>query len=162
MEQFYVQKVKDLEKNKRELEEKLNVKIKIEGKKVSIEGEALEEYDATLVFEAIEFGFSPKKALSLINEEVIFKVVHIKSHTNRNLKAVVARLVGTKGKTKRTISDIADCEILIKDTEVGIIGYVEDVANVEQAIINIIKGSKQANMYRYLERMNRTKKEYRT
>ena len=158
MEYHYIERMKDVKKHQPELEKKLRVKIKIEGKKVFFKGAAIDEYDAGLVFDAIAFGFSLKKALALKDEEMIFRIIHIKTHTKRNLGAVLARLIGTRGKTKKTISEISGCEVLIKDSEVGIICDAENVENVEQAIINIIKGSKQANMYRYLERMNRAKK----
>lgn len=158
MEYYYIEKIGNVKKHQAEIEKKLNVKLKIDEKKVFVEGNALSEYDAGIVLEAIAFGFSPRKALALKDEEMIFRIIHIKSHTKRNLKAVLARLIGTKGKTKKTISEITGCEVLIKDSEVGIICGAEDVDNVEQAIINIIRGSKQANMYRYLERMNRAKK----
>ena len=159
MEEFFIKNIQDVLNNKEKLEKKLNVKLKIYGKKVSFEGDSLNEFESSLVFEAISFGFSVRIALFLIDEENSFKVVHIKEHTRRKLKDIVARLAGTEGKTKRTLADIADCHIVITDSEVGIIGQVEDVINTETAIINLIKGSKQGNMYRYLERMNRAKKE---
>ena len=159
MEEFFVKNISDVLKNRDKLERKLNVKLKIYGKKVIIEGESLSEYESSLVFRAISFGFSVKIALLLLDEENSFKVVHIRGHTRRKLKDVQARLIGTEGKTKRILADIANCFIVINEGEVGVIGGVEDVENTETAIINLIKGSKQTNMYRYLERMNRIKKE---
>ncbi len=159
MEEVYVKKIKDIKKNKDEVERKLNVKLTIVGNKISYEGDSIDEYEASLVFEAISFGFSVRVALNLKIEENTFKVVHIKDHTKRKLKDIKSRLIGTQGKTRRIISDISNCYVLINESDVGIIGYVEDVENASTAIISLIKGSKQANMYQYLERMNRTKKE---
>ncbi len=159
MEEVFVRKIEDIKKNKAEIERKLNVKITIVGNRVSYEGDSLDEYEASLVFEAISFGFSIKVALNLKIEDNTFKVIHIKEHTRRKLKDVKSRLIGTEGKTRRIISDISNCFVLINESDVGIIGYVEDVENACTAVINLIRGSKQANMYQYLERMNRTKKE---
>ena len=159
MEKVYVRRMLEVKKNKRELERVLNVKLRILGRYAEIFGSSLDEYDALQVFDAINFGFSARKALMLRQEDFVFKIIHIKEHTHRSLRAVKARLIGTHGKTRKTMSLIAGCEILIKEGEVGVVGYVEDVENTERAVVNLIKGSKQGNMYKYLERMNRLKKE---
>ena len=158
MNSIYVKKILEVQKNKELIEKELKVKIKIVGHKVSVEGEPVEEYIAESVFCAINFGFPIRKSLMLKSEETVFKIIHIKSYTKRNLKDVLARLIGKRGKTRKTFSEISGCEIIVKDTEVGILGEVEAVGNAETAIISLIRGSKQANMYRYLERMNREKR----
>lgn len=160
MEVVYLPRVNEVKLKKNELEKKLNVSLKIVGKRVYIEGESFDEYDALNVFEAIAFGFSVVKALLLKDDDVIFRKVHIKSHTKRNLKDVRARLIGTKGKARRTMSEISGCEIIVGESEVGIIGDAEDVEQVERAVIHLIEGAKQSNMYKFLERMNRVKKEH--
>lgn len=157
METIYVKRVGEVRKNKVEMEKKLFVKIKIFGGNVSFSGEAMDEYDAKQVLEAINFGFSANKALLLKKEDFVFKQIHIREHTKRNLKDIKSRLIGTHGRTRETISKISDCEVLIRESDVGVIGHVEDVANTESAVINLIKGSKQSNAYRYLEKMNRLK-----
>lgn len=158
MDEFYVRKIGEVIKNKTDLERKLNVKIEIKGNKVFISGDSIDEYSASLVFDAINFGFSIKKSLVLKDENMQFKIIRIKQHTKRKLRDIRARLIGTKGKTRKTFSEISGCDVFIRDSDVGIIGNTETVENVETAIINLIRGSRQANMYRYLERMNREKK----
>ena len=158
MEIVYLEKTGNARRFKKELEKKLNVNLEIIGRRVNIEGEPLDEFGALKVFEAINFGFSVGKALMLVNDEVIFKKIHIRNFTRRNLKDIRARLIGTNGKTRKTISEITGCEILIKEGEVGIIGDAERVDDVERAIIHLIKGAKQGNMYKFLERMNRERK----
>lgn len=159
METFYVKKISGVFKNRRELEEKLNVKLKIVKNNVTIEGETLCEFDASKVFEAIKFGFSVKRALFLKNEDYVFRIVHIKSHTKRNLADVMSRLIGRKGKTRRVFAETSGCEIMITDAEVGIIGDAMDVENAETAVVSLIRGSKQTNMYKFLEKRNKIKKE---
>lgn len=159
METLHVKNIGEVIKNKKLLEEKLNVKLNILGNKVTVSGDPLDEYDARCVFDAISFGFSARKSLSLKAEDFIFRIVHIKKHSGRNLKDIQSRLIGKKGKTRRTISEISGCEVLIREGEVGILGDVESVEDTESAIVNLIKGSKQSNMYRYLESRNKTRKE---
>src|SRR3990167_3632791 len=101
MEEFFVKNISDVLANKERLESKLNVKLGINGKKVVVEGGPLNEYESSLVFRAISFGFSGKIAMLLTNEENEFKIVHIRDHTKRKLKDIQARLIGTEGRTKR-------------------------------------------------------------
>ena len=155
METIFIRRINDVKKSKLELERKLNVKIKILENKVTVIGDTLEEYDAIKVFDAIQFGFSIKKSLLLKQEDFIFRKIHVRDHTKRNLRDIQSRLIGKNGKTKRIISEISGCEILIKEGEVGIVGYFEDVENTSTALISLIKGSKQSNMYKYLEKMNK-------
>lgn len=159
MQTIYIQKIADLRKNKKELEKKLGVNIELKGHNVVFDGDSLEEYDALRVFNAIDFGFSVRKALLVKGEDMIFRTVKIKEHTKRNLKDIMSRLIGKRGKTRRTMSEISGCEILIKEGEVGIIGDSDSIEDAETAIIHLIKGSKQSNMYRYLEKQNKIKKE---
>lgn len=152
-------KINEIVKMKLELEQKLNVKLDIAGHFVNYSGSAFDEYEAGRVFEAIGFGFSVKKALLLKLEDMEFKVIHVKKYTKRNLRVVLSRVIGLQGKTRRILEDISGCEILITDSDVGVIGYAEVVEDVVNAVISLIRGTKQANIYRYLERMNRVKKE---
>ena len=158
METIYVAKIRDLIKKKEQVETVLNVKLEIIGRKVTVTGASLDEFVACNVFDAISFGFTVNQALLLKDEEIIFKKIHIRSHKKRNLADLKSRLIGTKGKTRRTLEAISNCKIVVGESDVGIIGDVESVEHVETAIVSLIKGSKQANMYMYLEKMNAKKK----
>ncbi len=158
METFYFKSIKEIIKEKENIERKLGIKIRITGKKVSINEEPYKEYEASIILEAISFGFSAKKSLSLLEEEMIFRKINIKDFTRRkNLHEVRARIIGREGKTKRTIENISGCDIILKDNTLGIIGSAESVELATMALKNLIKGSKQANVYRFLERTNKTK-----
>lgn len=153
-------KTGSLRKAKAGLEKKLNVSIYIEGKKITIEGEPADEYEALIVLNAISFGFSPKKALLLTGEGIEFRKINIKDFTRRkNLQDVRARIIGAEGKTKHTIESITGCDIMIKNNEAGIIGPAEHIRDAVTAIANLAKGTKQANVYRFLERMNVARRE---
>ena len=67
-------------------------------------------------------------------------------------------------KTKHTIEQISSCDVLINEDEnsVGLIGSAEQIEEATTAITNLIRGSKQANVYRFLERMNAEKRQMDT
>jgi len=159
MENLYLKKTTEIRKRKKFLENKLNIKIAIQGKKITIKGETLDEYEASNVLKAISFGFSANTAILLKEPDYSFREIAIKDFTNKkNLETVRARLIGKHGKTKETLEKISDCRIIIKDNDVGIIGSSEEIEYAITAITNIIKGSKQSNAYGYLERINREKR----
>ncbi len=140
-------------KNKKRLEEKLNIKITNRGKEVSITGKPVNEHVATLVIDALNFGFDFSVAILIKEEDFLFEKINIKDYTKRHdLETMHARIIGTKGRTKKTLQQLTGCFFELKDNEVGIIGYAEYIENAENAVVSIIKGSKQSNVYSFLEK----------
>ena len=159
METLYLNKTAELKRTKSNLEKEFDVKINIQGKKVTIDGKAINEFEATQVIEAIDFGFSTENALLLKDPNNAFRKIHIKEFTKRPLEDIQGRLIGKRGKTRKTLEQLSDTYIIINNGEVGIIGNIESIETAITAITNIIRGSKQTNAYKYLERVNRSKKE---
>ncbi len=140
-------------KNKKRLEEKLNIKITNRGKEVFITGKPVDEYIAALVIDALNFGFDFSVAILIKEEDFLFEKINIKDYTKRSdLERIRARIIGTKGKTMKTLQQLTGCFFELKDNEVGIIGYAEYIENAQNAVISIIKGSKQSNVYSFLEK----------
>lgn len=161
METLFVTKTIELKRTKPELEKVLKVKIDIKGKQVTIDGEAVDEFEAAQIVEAIGFGFSTKKALLLKDPEYTFRRISIKNFTRRkNLEDVRARIIGKQGKTKKTIQDISGVYLELNNNEVGLIGPTEDIEQETAALTNLIRGTKQANVYQKLEKINAEKKKH--
>ena len=153
METIYCEKVPRIIKNKKKLEEELNIKIKNRGKEVVIEGTPENEYVAEKVIDALNFGFPFSTALLIKKEENLFEIINIKDHTKRrDLKRIRARIIGKKGKTLGTLHQLTKCHFELKDNHVGIIGDPEYIENAQEAIISLIHGSKHANVYSNLEK----------
>jgi len=153
MKTIICEKLPRILKGKRKLEKKLNVKITNRGKEVSITGKPEDEYIAEKVIDALEFGFPFSTALLIKDEDFIFEVLNIKDHTKRkDLKRIRARIIGTKGKTLQTLHQLTKSYFELKDNHVGIISGPETLENAQEAVISIIKGSKQANVYSFLEK----------
>jgi|TARA_Y100000310_G_C20357328_1_gene657292 ribosomal RNA assembly protein len=153
MKVIIVDKLVRVTKNKAKLEKTLGVKISNRGKEVSIQGKAEEEYIAEKVIDALNIGFPYSAAISIKTEDNVFEIINIKDHTNRpNLERVRARIIGKAGRTLRTISNLTECNLERKGNDIGIIGPPENIENAQNAIISIIKGSKQSNVYAGLEK----------
>jgi len=148
-----IDKLVRITKNRAKLEKELVVKITNRGKEVFIKGLPENEYIAEKIIQALNFGFPYSDALLLIDEDFMFEIIHIKDFTNRkDLASVRSRIIGKKGKTIKTISDLTKCNLELKDNSVGIIGPLEHIKNAQDAVISLIKGTKQGNVYAYLEK----------
>ncbi len=166
METLFFEKTSEIRKNLKDLENELEVKLSLKGKKLEVEGNtSFAEYEALRILEAIQFGFSAKKALLLKEEDTIFRIIPIKHFTRRkDMNEVRGRVIGKYGKTKHTIEEISGCDLFIKEdtNQVGIIGDAESIDEATTALTNLIKGSKQANVYRFLEKINTIRKRNKT
>ncbi len=159
MENIYCMNIAEVKKEKNFLERTLKLKIKIEGRSIIIDGPPLNEYDAERVFDAINSGFSARTSALILDEEFAYEKINIRDFTRRkNLETIRARIIGTKGKAKSTIEQITGCKIKVKENSIAIIGYAESVQNVITALSSIIRGTKHANVYKYLERVNTEKR----
>ncbi len=140
-------------KSKNKLERFLNVKITIKNNEISVEGKPEDEYIAEKVIEAINFGFPVPVALLIRTEDFLFETLNIKDYTKRkDFETIRARIIGTGGKTLRTLTQLTECNFELKSNEVGIIGSPECIKNAQTAIISLVQGSKQANVYSFLEK----------
>lgn len=102
MEEIYFKKINELRKNLKKLQKALKVKLTLSGRKLTIEGESLDEYEAVRVLDAMNFGFSAQKSLQLIESDMDFRIVHIKDFTRKkNFEEIKSRLIGSKGQTKK-------------------------------------------------------------
>jgi ribosomal RNA assembly protein len=152
MRKIILDKIIRIVKAKKILEKELDVKFTFQGRELTIVGNAEKEYSAEKVVEALNFGFTMEAALMIKEEELIFEILNIKDYTKRNdLERIRGRIIGTGGKTKKTLINLTECFIEIKENKVGIIGHPENMENATQAIVSLIKGAKQANVYAYLE-----------
>ena len=156
MKNLYIKSARKILQNKNELEKKLKVRIIVKGQNTSIASNSsneVDEYFAERVLLALDYPFLVEDALLLLNEEYLFEIIHIKDYTKRHdLKVIKGRIIGTEGKTLRVLQDLSNALIAVKDNDVAIIAESMNFEKARQAIISLIKGSKQANVYSYLEK----------
>lgn len=157
MKKIFSEKFRRIIKNKERLEKNLKIKITNRGKEIFIDGNPEEEYYAEKIIEALDFGFSFSTAILMKNGDFIFETLNIKDYTKRkDLERIRARIIGKGGKTLKVLHDLTGCYFELNENKVGIIGISEHVKNAEEAVISIIKGAKQSNVYNFLEK-NREK-----
>ncbi len=153
MKKIISNKVGSIIKEKEKLETALNVKISNRGKELFIDGSPVDEYEAEKVIEAINFGFKTEIAIMIKEKELSLEILSIKDFTKRkNMREVRGRVIGTKGKTLRTLAELTDCFFEARNNDLGIIGSPEKMKIAQEAVVSLIRGSKQSSVYKYLEK----------
>ena len=149
---------------KQEIEKKTGVKLDVDSEtgEVTIDNEKAEYPVNALkvmdIVKAIGRGFSPERAFRLFSEDVYLRGFDIRDYTGKNPKHVRrlrARLIGSKGKTRRLIEELTDTEISIQGNTIYIIGSLEELGIAENAVDMILSGSMHATVYSFLENKRR-------
>jgi len=157
--QIYTEAAKKILQNKKKIESELNIKISIKDNIVNIQGAPENDFIATDVIEAINLGFKTETALLIKNIEYGFEKINIKDNTRRkDIARIRGRLIGTHGKALDTLEILTDCFLSVHDSEVGIIGRIENLELASIAIKKLINGSGHSKVYAFLERQNKERK----
>ena len=110
------------------------------------------------IVKAIARGFSPDRALVLRSEDIYFTVMDIRDYvgkSQKHIKRVRARLIGTKGKTRRIIEELSGAEMSVYGNTVALIGDLDSMDVSKRAVEMILDGSEHRAVYKYLEGQRR-------
>jgi len=114
------------------------------------------------VVQAMARGFSEDRAFRLLDEDSYLEVLDIKdfAHSKNRLAQVRARLIGTRGKTRRIIEELTGVEVSVWGHTVAIIGGAFEMAIAREALVMLLRGSEHKTVYRFLERKRADLKAY--
>lgn len=150
-------------KVKREIEKRTRTRIYVSSSDgtVIIEPEApdVSPYNllkAQEVVKAIGLGFNPDKALKLLGEDQVLIVIDLKQYVGdspNHLARIKGRIIGEKGKARKTIEEMTSTYISVYDTFVAIIGDYESANVAREAIEMLIQGRQHSTVYRYIDRV---------
>ncbi len=108
----------------------------------------------TDIVKAIARGYSPERAYKLFEENMYLREFDIREYTGKNpkhIRRLRARLIGSKGKTRRIIEELSNTEISIFGNTIFIIGGSLELGIAEIAVDMLLSGSEHATVYRFLE-----------
>jgi ribosomal RNA assembly protein len=153
-------------KVKRDIEERLQIKLEIESEAGGVEITLSEKAtDPSLLFRAkdvvtaIGRGFSSDQAYRLIrSEDAIFDFIDLRSifgRSDSDIRRVKSRIIGMNGKTRRTIEELTDADTVVYGHTVGFIGTFEQVDIARNAVQMIIQGSEHHTVYNFLQKKRR-------
>jgi ribosomal RNA assembly protein len=153
-------------KVKRDIEERLQVKLEIESEGGGVEIMMDEKStDPSLILRAkdvvtaIGRGFAPDQAFRLIrNEETAFDFIDLRvifDRSESDIRRIKSRIIGMNGKTRRTIEELTEADVVVYGHTVGIIGTYEQVDVARNAVQMIIQGCEHHTVYNFLQKKRR-------
>jgi ribosomal RNA assembly protein len=104
---------------------------------------------------AIGRGFSPDRALTLVNEDNTLDVLDLHDIFGKNdseIRRVDGRIIGREGKTRRIIEEMTGTLVSVSGHTVSIIGSYESVSTAKDAIEKLLKGRQHGTVYKFLRR----------
>jgi ribosomal RNA assembly protein len=143
---------------KKELEEKTGTKISIDSQEgmVKVEGESAVPFNrAVEVINAINRGFSPERAFSLLeDEDLLLDVIDLSmvAATPRQLDRSRGRIIGRDGRAREQIEHMSNTQISVMGKTIALIGLPEHIKVARAAIDMLIEGAPHEAVFSYLEK----------
>lgn len=152
---------------KKQIEEMTKSKLNIDSKS----GEVIVENDDIYmlhktdeIVKAIARGFSPEKALLLLNDEFYIEILHLKEIVGKSEKEIrtkKARVIGRQGSIRAEIEEKTNTHISIYGNTIGIIGEINGIELAKEAVEMLLKGAKIESMKIYLDKRISKKGEFK-
>ena len=146
--------------SKKVIEERSGVKLMIDSEDGEVEIDYSHADDPAMaliienVVKAIGRGFSPAHAVELFEEDRVLEVIDIRDYVGKkpnHVTRVKARLIGSKGKTRRIIEELTGTHISVFGNTVAIIGGTVQVSVAGRALDMLMTGSEHSTVYHFLE-----------
>ena len=103
---------------------------------------------------AVGRGFSPERAMLVLDDDWYLQVMDIRDYVGKRPNHVArmrARVIGTKGKTRRIIEDLSGAYISVYGNTVALIGDLVQLDVAGKALDMLLTGSEHSAVYRFLE-----------
>ena len=117
------------------------------------------------IIQAIGRGFSPERALRLLDDETYFEIIDLVSFFGRNentIKRVNGRIIGEAGKTRKIIEELTETALSVQGDTVSLIGGLESLKTAKKAVTMLINGLSHGTVYQFLYKKRREIKKDRT
>ena len=153
--------------NKKYIEEETGVIVDVDSEsgEVTIDTEKaknpLFQIKVENIVRAIGRGFSPEKAWMLLDDDMYLDIIDMRDYagkSQKHLRRIKARIIGKKGKTRKTIEQLTGAYLSIYGGTVAILCDIEGLETARNAVDMILGGSEHSMVYRFLERKRREAK----
>ncbi len=125
---------------------------------IESEGDAFQALKASEVIKAVARGFSPEKALKLMdNEDLILDLIDLSKigDSPSDLTRIKGRIIGKAGKTREIMESMTGAKISVYGKTISIIGDADQIMSIRTAIDMLIDGAPHGAVYGYLEKRRR-------
>ncbi|HLD76483.1 MAG TPA: KH domain-containing protein [Candidatus Norongarragalinales archaeon] len=142
---------------KKAVSQRCAVKLELEDDDVIVEGQGGggEEWVAEQVLKAIGFGFEPKIAYKLLEDQYFLDEVDLEAAFRGNEKKMLqykARVIGQGGMAKKKLQELSGAFLAVSDRQVAIIGEYEEIRSAKEAILRLLEGAEHNGVYAFLEK----------
>ncbi len=107
------------------------------------------------IIHAIARGFSPEKALKLLDDDLLmFETIDLSNiaRTEKDMQRLKGRIIGREGKTREVFEALTGARISVYGKTISLIGYPEQNAVARAGIDMLLKGSSHGPVYKFLEK----------
>ncbi|MEM2282283.1 MAG: KH domain-containing protein [Candidatus Hadarchaeales archaeon] len=148
---------------KREIEQRLGVKVEIEGEEITIRGpdeNPLAVLRAKDIVLAMGRGFSPERAFRLFDESQYLEIIDMTEYvSDRALERMRGRVIGEGGKARRALEERLKVWVSVYGKTVSLIGDPEAIRVARRAVEMLLEGAQHSTFYKFLERESKRLRE---
>jgi ribosomal RNA assembly protein len=147
---------------KRLIEEKSRANLEVDSETGTVTIAAAEDpLQAMRVMDlarAIGRGFSPERAIALLEDEMLMLDVLDLSKmvgTKSDMARIKGRIIGKNGKTREIMERLSGVKVSVYGKTVSLLGYPEQIKAARAAIEMLLEGAPHGNVYSFLEKRHR-------
>ena len=114
---------------------------------------------------AIGRGFSPERALQLIDDDIVLDIIDLRETFGKNehdIARLKGRVIGREGKIRRLIEEMTDAKVSVYGHTISMLGPYETVAAAREAIELLLKGKQHSTVYKLLRKIKSESKKRET
>jgi len=110
-------------------------------------------------------GFSPQRALRLIDDDIVLDIIDLREAFGRNERDIArlkGRVIGREGKIRRLIEEMTNAQISVYGYTIAMLGEFETVNDAREAIELLLKGKQHSTVYKLLRKIRNESKKRET
>ncbi|MDD3247848.1 MAG: KH domain-containing protein [Methanosarcina sp.] len=144
---------------KKFIEEKTACQLDIDSESgkidITCEGDPLKEFRILETIKAIGRGFSPEKALGILEDDMLMlEIIDLSdvATTPKELQRIKGRIIGRGGRTRELAESLINVKISVYGKTVSVLGYAEQNTIMRTAIKMLLDGAAHGAVYKFLEK----------
>jgi len=114
---------------------------------------------------AIARGFSPERALTLVDDDIVLDIIDLRETFGKNEREIArlkGRVIGREGKIRRLIEEMTDAKVSVYGHTIAMLGIYESVTAAREAIELLLKGKQHSTVYKLLRKIKSESKKRET
>ena len=114
---------------------------------------------------AIGRGFSPERALQLVDDDIVLDIIDLREtfgKNDRDIGRLKGRVIGREGKIRRLIEEMTDAKVSVYGHTIAMLGEYEHVNAAREAIELLLKGKQHSTVYKLLRKIKSESKKRET